>query len=112
MIDQDEWGRDPSVQTMRKVFSSIERAQHLFFLQLQVSFFDERIRRWRERALTIFEKMWDYAAQKGIPMDQESASDIYIFALARVINSDNVNVSDDKFPQDTKIKKIFMETST
>ena len=109
MIDQDEWGRDPAVQSMRRVFKSMEKAQSNFFLRSQISLFDDRIGRWRERALTVFERMWSYASQKGILMDEEKAADLYIYSLARVMNSDRVEVPDEVLPQNLDIKEIFEE---
>ena len=110
MVDKDKWGRDPSVQAMRKVFSSIERDQNAFLHRHQVSFFDERIRRWRDKALVIFEKMWGHASQKGIPVDEQRATDIYIFSLARVMSSDNMKISEEMLPKDRELEEIFKET--
>jgi hypothetical protein len=110
MVDKDEWGRDPSVQAMRKVFSTMEMDQNAFLQKLQISFFDERIRRWRDRALIIFEKMWGHASQIGIPLDEQRASDIYIFSLARVMNLDNMKISEEVLPKDRELEKIFKET--
>ena len=109
MVDKDEWGQDPSVQAMRKVFSRMERDQNAFLYELQVSFFDERIRRWRDGALIIFEKMWGHASQRGIPVDEQRASDIYIFSLARVMNSDNMKISEEMLPKDRELEEIFKE---
>jgi hypothetical protein len=109
MIDQDEWGRDPAVQSMRKVFKSMEKMQYAFFLNSQISLFDDRIRRWRERALLVFEKMWAYASRRGLQMNEKMAGDIYIFSLARVMNSDRVEIPMEVLPQDPSIKKIFEE---
>ena len=37
MTDMDEWGKDPSVQIMRKVFKGMENAQHELLKPLDIT---------------------------------------------------------------------------
>ena len=55
MMHMDEWGRDPSVQAMRKVFKGMEKSLEKILGQLDISPYDQRIRGWLEKALAKFE---------------------------------------------------------
>ena len=62
---EDEWGHDPSVQSMRRVFSFMEEAQQELLRRLNISLFDKRLRRSREQALELFEQSLASGCQKG-----------------------------------------------
>jgi hypothetical protein len=62
----DEWGRDPSVQAMRKVFKGMEKSLEEILGKLDISPYDHRIRGWLEKALAKFEGAWGVANQMGI----------------------------------------------
>lgn len=115
MADNDEWGRDPSIQIMRKVFKKMETSQEGFFNSLNISPYDSRIRAWRERALIIFEKMWGYAAQRGIMVNEEIAGNIYIVSLARVVEStrgtksNGIEIPKELIPDNREINNLFKE---
>ena len=47
----DEWGRDPSIKAMRRVFRAMEKSLDDLLEQLDISPFDHRIRSWLEQAL-------------------------------------------------------------
>ena len=78
MADNDKWGKDPSVQMMRKVFGSMENAYWAFLKELQLSPFDLRLRKWQERALVIFERVWAYAVRRGSAMSEENAAELKV----------------------------------
>jgi putative tricarboxylic transport membrane protein len=61
----DEWGRDPSVRAMRRVFAAMEKAQKEFINTLGFSPFDPRMRQWRERALAAFDASWARSGRAG-----------------------------------------------
>ena len=109
MDNPDEWAVDPSVRIMRKVFEKMERAHYAILAELNVSFLDERIRAWRERALAIFERLWSYALRKGMTMDENEAANIYVFSLTRVIGSDGLEVPERLTPHQPDISKLFEE---
>ena len=48
MTGSDEWGKDPAVQMMRKVFRQMELAQGELLKAAGISIWDSRLRRWRE----------------------------------------------------------------
>ena len=73
MIDMDEWGKDPSVLAMRKVFKGMEKCLEKMLEKLEISPYDQRIRKWLEKALEKFENACGVANQLGIVIDQKNA---------------------------------------
>jgi hypothetical protein len=98
----DEWGHDPSVQAMRRVFSSIEEAQREFLLGLNISLLDGRLRRCREQALELFERTWSKAIRKGM-MGEKDAALLYLHCLAQMLRVAGVDVPEKSLPGDEKI---------
>lgn len=62
-MDMDEWGKDPAVQALRKVFNGMEKSLVQIIEGLAISPYDHRIRGWLETALPKFEKAWHLAHQ-------------------------------------------------
>jgi hypothetical protein len=109
MSDSDEWGKDPSVRIMRKVFKEIETAQHEFLRQLAVSPSDHRLKGWRERALALFEEGWGIAHRKGVIFNEKIASAFYIHCLAKVFGSEGNTITESMLPKIEGGEKIFKE---
>ena len=100
---QDEWGRDPSVQSMRRVFSFMEEAQQELLSRLNISLFDKKLRHIRKRALELFEQAWPLAARQRIILSEKDAAPLYAHCLARALSSAGVNVPNELLPKDDKI---------
>jgi hypothetical protein len=98
----DEWGHDATVQSMRRVFSSMEEAQQELLLCLNISFLDRRLRRSREQALELFERTWPKAVRKGM-MGEKDAGPLYLHCLARTLRLAGVEVPEELLPRDEKI---------
>jgi hypothetical protein len=111
MSGVDEWGKDPAVRAMRKVFREMEDAQGEIFSRMGIGNYDPRVRLWREKALVLFEKAFSYASRSGKQIDGKIASEIYIYCLARVMRAEGVDVQDDFLPGKKDIEKILMEVS-
>jgi hypothetical protein len=105
----DEWGRDPSVQLMRKVFKEMESAQHTFLRQLDISPYDLRTRRWREQTLALFERAWGAANRMGITMDEAMASAIYVHCLAKIIGSEGNEIPEGILPEGKEVERLAKE---
>ena len=109
MTDMDEWGLDPSVRSMRKVFKDVETAQRNFLERLDISPYDLRVRRWRERTLGMFERAWGIATRTGsINMDEGTAAIIYIHCLSLIMDSDGIDVPEELLP-DVKGMEVFFK---
>jgi hypothetical protein len=109
MTDADQWGKDPSVQIMRKVFKGMEKAQHELFKGLNITPYDLRIRRWRGQALTLFERAWDVANRMGVTLNEHRASAIYVHCLAKIMGSEGINIPAGILPQAENVERIFKE---
>jgi len=109
MSERDDWGHDPSVQSMRRVFALMERAQKELLGRLNISPFDPRLRRRREEARAFFERAWPLAARRGIVMSEEDAASLYAHCLARTLHSDDIEVPSEALPCDERILKFLSE---
>lgn len=99
---EDEWGHDPSVQSMRRVFSSMEEAQQELLSFLNISVLDRRLRPSREQALELFERTWSKAARRGM-MGEEIAAPLYLHLLAQSLRSAGIEVPEELLPRDEKV---------
>jgi len=105
----DEWGHDPSVQSMRRVFSHMEKAQNELLRILKISSFDQRLRRGCEQARKLFERVWPLAARKGIAESEEDAALLYVHCLANVLSLNGISVPSEVLPQHEKISSFLKE---
>jgi len=106
---QDEWGHDPSVQSMRRVFSLMEAAQEELLRHLNISPFDQRLRRSREQALKLFEQAWPLAVRQGIIGNEKEAAPLYLHCLARALSSASVEVPKELLPINEKIIRFLQK---
>ena len=100
---EDEWGHDPSVQSMRRVFSFMEEAQHQLLRDLKISLFDQRLRRGRQQALELFEQTWPLAIRKGIITSEKDAAPLYLHCLVQALKLASIAVPNELLPKDEKI---------
>ncbi len=88
----DEWGRDPSVKAMRRIFKAMEKSLDDLLEQLNISPFDHRIKGWLEQALAKYERALGEASCMGVPMDEKMAPAIYVHCLVKVIGSEGIKI--------------------
>jgi hypothetical protein len=109
MSGADEWGKDPAVRAMRKVFREMEDAQGEFFSRMGIGDYDPRIRPWREKGLVLFERAFSYANRAGVLPNEKAASEIYLHCLARIMRSEGVSIHKEFLPGVIDIEEIFKE---
>jgi hypothetical protein len=109
MNNINEWGRDPSVQIMRKVFKEMETAQHKLLRRLAIAPYDLRIRKWREKTLALFEQAWTVAKRIGISMDESMTSAVYVHLLAKTIGSEGNEIPQGILPERKELERLFKE---
>ena len=109
MAPVDDWGKDPSVRNMRRIFKEIEEEQNRLLVHLDISPYDPRIRAWRERTLEIFEKVWTAMTHRGMIVDEKRASALYVHCLARVMASEGEEVPDGLLPMKEEGERILEE---
>jgi hypothetical protein len=105
----DEWGRDPSVRAMRRVFAAMEAAQREFIKNVGLSPFDPRMRRWRERALAAFDASWAQAARTGVQLSETETGALYVHCLGKIMNREGIDVPAEILPRSEKLQKILRE---
>jgi hypothetical protein len=109
MDGADDWGVDPSVRMMRRVFGRIERVQGDLLERLSLSPLDPRLRRWREKARHYQGRCWVQASKLGIEVGEEEAACIYVHCLSWAMKLDGVKVPHDALPKDEKIEIVLKE---
>ncbi len=109
MSIRDDWGQDPSVQRMRRVFAHIETTQGKLLRRLNISPYDNRLRRWREEARPLLERTCTLAAKRGVVMSEENTASIYLHCLGQVMSLDGVEVPSDALTIDKGIISFLSE---
>jgi hypothetical protein len=105
----DEWGRDPAVRAMRRVFSAMDTAQKEFIKNVGLTPYDHRLRRWRERALAAFDASWARTARTGVEFSETEAGVLYVHCLGKIMTMEGMDVPPEILPQSEKLKKILGE---
>ena len=109
MSEGDEWGRDPSVQMMRKVFSRMEKAYMAMLEQSGISFVDGRLGQVREAARDMFERTWPLASKRGLDLVGEGATRLYVYCLARSLGMAGIEVAEESLPHDEDLISLIRE---
>ena len=105
----DDWGHDPSVLFMRRVFKGMEETQRRLLANVTLSHVDVRLRRWRETARDVFEQAWPIATRRGVVASEEEAGILYAHCLARTLTSDGIKIPNGVVSHDEKISKLVEE---
>lgn len=109
MNDLDAFGRDPQVKYMRRVFARMEMAQDALLKQISMTPYDERLRRFREMALNLFEKMWTSAIHKNIVDNEEDAAALYLYCFSYVLSTRGITVPPQALPENRPIELFVKE---
>ena len=109
MTEPDTFGYDPQVLYMRRVFAHIEKAQNNLLEKIGMDRFDERLRRFSEMALKLFEKTWGMAMQRGIVENEEDAAILYLYCLSYALSTTGIAVPSDALPEHKEIQKFAKE---
>ena len=88
----DEWGHDPTVQRVRRLFKLMENEQDRLIKQLDLSSSDARLRHCRETALGMYENACGIAAAKRLAWDENTFAAIYINCFIRVLEKTGVRI--------------------
>jgi hypothetical protein len=107
--DMNDWGKDPAVQGMRRVFKGMETSLGEILERLAISPYDPRIRGWLEKALVKFEQSWGVGHQMGISMNEKKAPAVYAHCLARVMGSEGVEIPKGMLSAERQTQKLVDE---
>lgn len=108
-METDDWGKDPSVQMMRSVFNAMERSMEELMESLEISPYDQRIRRWLEMALPKFEEAWTLANRPNASMHEKTAAAVYAHCLAKVIESAGIRLPEGILPDEKMTRPLVNE---
>lgn len=104
-----DWGVDPQVRYLRQVFAHIEATQGEFLRRINISPFDDRLRRWRDAALKLFEKTWMLSARQGISADEREISKMYLHCLAHFLRLNRIEVPQEILPAGENVSRLIKE---
>ena len=105
----DEWGRDPSVKAMRRIFKAMEKSLNDLLEQLNISPFDPRIRGWLEQALAKYERAWGEASRMGVSMDEKMAPAVYAHCLVKVIGSEGIKIPESRLTVNKDVARLISD---
>ena len=105
----DQFGRDPQVRYLRRVFAGMERKQSELLERIGVVPTDYRLKRIREAALKHFEKAWMLAGRRGVVESEDEISNIYVACLARILSGNRINVPGEFLPSNARINDVVKE---
>ena len=108
-MDKDEFGHDPAVRSMRRVFAQMEEHQRKILKAAALPSIDRRIRVWREQALRLFEQGWAKAGKRGIARTEEEAALLYAFCLARILERGRISLPPEVLPHHEALEEIVKE---
>ena len=106
---QNDWGNDPLVQRMRRVFARMEMIQKDLLTLLEISPFDHRLRRSREEGRDLFERVWPMATRKGITASEEDAAVLYAHCLAKTLTRNGIKVLPEAVQKHDRIAELLNE---
>lgn len=111
MTVTDEWEKDPSVRTMRRIFARMEEGQKALLMSVGIDPHDPRLRGWREKALSHWERCWRVAAGKGLKLSEERTAAVYLHCLAAQISLDGIRVDSHLLQGGEEIESLVKEAA-
>ncbi len=105
----DDWGRDPAVHRMRRVFAMMEEAQREILSAVGMSPLDRRLRVWRENALRLFEETWSRAGRSGLGFGEQQVADLYGACFVHLLGKAGISVPPSVRPFDDEVLRLAKE---
>jgi len=107
-----DWGQDPSVRFMRRVFERMEATHKELLESVNISPSDNRLRHWREETRNLFEQAWTAAARQGLPINEDEAGTLYALCFARTLRSDGVEIPDEALPKNAAMSRWVQQVQS
>ncbi len=112
MKSNDEWGHDPSVQSMRKIFSNMEKAYHHYLISTGTKPFDGRLSDLKKEALALFENVHSTALSKRYQIDEKSYVEIYRLCLSHIFSAKKFKLPENLLPENNPFHALIREQDT
>jgi hypothetical protein len=106
-VENDEWGRDPAVRQLRRIFGVIEAGQQRLLDRLGIDRLDARLGQWRRMTLHLFEEQWAASAQQGLRLEEKDVGDLYLRCMARVLGTRGIGVPADAMAANEKVERLM-----
>ena len=106
MTTHDDWGRDPSVRAMRRLFARMESGQGALLKRLGIPPYDTRLRACRDEARDLFEKAFSRPGAARA-RDEGDAAALYIQCLIRALRERGLRVPADAVREDAQIGELI-----
>ncbi len=106
-MDNDEWGRDPAVRSLRRIFGVIEAEQQRLLDRLTIDRLDSRLSQWRKMTLHLFEQQWASSVEQGLRLEEKDVGDLYLRCMARVLGTRGVVVPADAMAANEKVDRVM-----
>jgi hypothetical protein len=108
-MEEDTWGRDPSVRSMRRVFAAMEARQEQILRAAGISPLDGRLGQWRKTALHLFQQRWAESAHSGTCLTEEDVTDLFVHSLVTVLERHCITVPSDLLPANPEVGCLVEE---
>ena len=105
----DDWGKAPSVQRMRKIFSMMEQIDDALIKSLGISPFEPRLRDIRDMSRELFEKSFTHCISKGISPDEKTTIELFKQCHITAFKKYGISVPGQEEPEDNQISNIIRE---
>ena len=86
----DEWGYDPQIQMMRKVFTAMEEVQAELLRAARVDLHEPRLRRARDLARLVFDRAWATHASGAELSPDRQAAELYRECLGYALRKNGI----------------------
>lgn len=107
--EEDQFGHDPSVRRLRRVFAAAEAGQNQLLDRLNIGRLDRRLGQWRKVALHLFERGWARATREGVHLEEEDVGHLYLFCLARALATRGIAVPGEALPANAAVARLLEE---
>jgi len=111
-MDSDDFGCDPAVASMRRVFARMETLQQDMLKAAALPSLDRRLRVWREQALQLFEQAWARAGRRGLTRTEEEAAILYSHCLAHILERGRIPVPPAALARNEAFERVIQEILT
>jgi hypothetical protein len=92
---------------MRNVFQAIEHAHQELLKRLDIAPYDQRLGKWREQTLALFERAWSVADQLDVTMDDQTAAALYCTLFVKVVEVSGIVIPADIFPPEGNVARLM-----
>ena len=103
----DEWGHNPQVQMMRRVFAAMEKVQAEYLRSTRVDPYDPGLRRARDIALLVFERAWPTQAGRADMAPEKEAETLYLSCLKYALRKTGLFMDETGAGEDERFDRLI-----